>query len=173
MGTPVKNVMAYDDDDGEAGRLTYSFSDHEDLRENHRMFRIDSVSGVITTAATLDRESREEYQVNTLNQLNFRNNSYSAGFISIYNHIVYYTNRSCNIIINQMLNTVLLNPKLTRMFLQIMVVVSDHDTPSNSVTRSLIIKLDDVDDNPPNFVTCTVVGVTDILIFLYIYIYIS
>ena len=98
IGTPVTQILAIDDDGGEEGRLSYSFSSHPDLQEFHRKFNIDPVTGEITTAVELDREEKPE--------------------------------------------------------LQVIVVVSDHDSPPNSVTRSLLISLEDVDDNEPNFDTC-------------------
>ena len=94
----MTQILAIDDDGGEEGRLSYSFSSHPDLQEFHRKFNIDPVTGEITTAVELDREEKPE--------------------------------------------------------LQVIVVVSDHDSPPNSVTRSLLISLEDVDDNEPNFDTC-------------------
>ncbi|XP_043934458.1 cadherin EGF LAG seven-pass G-type receptor 3 isoform X2 [Protopterus annectens] len=57
-GTPVLTMAAQDPDQGEAGRLSYSMSALMNSKSMD-LFSINSQSGLITTAAVLDRESMD------------------------------------------------------------------------------------------------------------------
>ncbi|XP_060885601.1 cadherin EGF LAG seven-pass G-type receptor 1 isoform X2 [Labrus mixtus] len=59
-GTRVITLKATDPDDGEAGRLEYSMDALFDSRSNE-FFHIDSQTGSITTAQSLDREVRDTH----------------------------------------------------------------------------------------------------------------
>ncbi|XP_058144461.1 cadherin EGF LAG seven-pass G-type receptor 3 isoform X2 [Dasypus novemcinctus] len=59
-GTSVLRVVAQDPDAGEAGRLVYSLAALMNSR-SLELFNIDSQSGLIRTAAALDRESMERH----------------------------------------------------------------------------------------------------------------
>ncbi|XP_064589329.1 cadherin EGF LAG seven-pass G-type receptor 2 isoform X4 [Zonotrichia leucophrys gambelii] len=59
-GTPVTQVTAQDPDEGEAGRLQYSMAALFDSRSDD-LFTVDPVTGVISTAAPLDRESKSTH----------------------------------------------------------------------------------------------------------------
>ncbi|KAF0309990.1 Protein dachsous [Amphibalanus amphitrite] len=56
LGTDVVTVTATDDDAGDNGRVTYSLSNETQWR-----FRIDNLSGRITTAGSFNRERRSRY----------------------------------------------------------------------------------------------------------------
>uniref|UniRef100_A0A674HIM0 Cadherin EGF LAG seven-pass G-type receptor 2 n=1 Tax=Taeniopygia guttata TaxID=59729 RepID=A0A674HIM0_TAEGU len=58
--TPVTQVTAQDPDEGEAGRLHYSMAALFDSRSND-LFTVDPVTGAISTAAPLDRESKSTH----------------------------------------------------------------------------------------------------------------
>ncbi|KFO18617.1 Cadherin EGF LAG seven-pass G-type receptor 3, partial [Fukomys damarensis] len=60
MGTAVLRVVAQDPDSGEAGRLVYSLAALMNSR-SLELFSIDPHSGLIRTAAALDRESMERH----------------------------------------------------------------------------------------------------------------
>ena len=57
VGTTIVTVSAIDPDDGPNGKLTYSII----TGDEHKLFQIDSHSGVIKTAAALDREQKDLY----------------------------------------------------------------------------------------------------------------
>uniref|UniRef100_A0A8C3MWR5 Uncharacterized protein n=1 Tax=Geospiza parvula TaxID=87175 RepID=A0A8C3MWR5_GEOPR len=59
-GTPVTQVTAQDPDEGEAGRLHYSMAALFDSRSDD-LFTVDPVTGAISTAAPLDRESKSTH----------------------------------------------------------------------------------------------------------------
>ncbi|XP_017691028.1 PREDICTED: cadherin EGF LAG seven-pass G-type receptor 2 isoform X1 [Lepidothrix coronata] len=59
-GTPVTRVTAQDPDEGEAGRLLYAMAALFDSRSD-ALFAVDPVTGAITTAAPLDRESKSTH----------------------------------------------------------------------------------------------------------------
>ncbi|XP_065710360.1 cadherin EGF LAG seven-pass G-type receptor 2 isoform X2 [Patagioenas fasciata] len=59
-GTPVTRVTAVDPDEGEAGRLRYTMAALFDSRSD-ALFTIDPVTGAVTTAAPLDRESKSTH----------------------------------------------------------------------------------------------------------------
>ncbi|KAM6040858.1 LOW QUALITY PROTEIN: cadherin EGF LAG seven-pass G-type receptor 2 [Theristicus caerulescens] len=59
-GTPVTRVTAVDPDEGEAGRLRYAMAALFDSRSD-ALFAMDPVTGAITTAAPLDRESKSTH----------------------------------------------------------------------------------------------------------------
>ncbi|OWK50438.1 Cadherin EGF LAG seven-pass G-type receptor 2 [Lonchura striata] len=58
--TPVTQVTAQDPDEGEAGRLHYSMAALFDSRSDE-LFTVDPVTGAISTAAPLDRESKSTH----------------------------------------------------------------------------------------------------------------
>ncbi|CAL4103549.1 unnamed protein product [Meganyctiphanes norvegica] len=55
--TTVLTVQATDDDHGENSHITYSLSN-----ETHWLFKINNVTGIITTAGTFDREKQSVYK---------------------------------------------------------------------------------------------------------------
>uniref|UniRef100_A0A8D2LN81 Cadherin EGF LAG seven-pass G-type receptor 1 n=1 Tax=Varanus komodoensis TaxID=61221 RepID=A0A8D2LN81_VARKO len=59
-GTPVITLEAHDPDEGEAGRLTYSMEAFFDKRSND-YFSINSETGVVVTARSLDRETKDTH----------------------------------------------------------------------------------------------------------------
>ncbi|XP_009473715.1 PREDICTED: cadherin EGF LAG seven-pass G-type receptor 2-like [Nipponia nippon] len=59
-GTPVTRVTAVDPDEGEAGRLRYTMAALFDSRSD-ALFAMDPVTGAITTATPLDRESKSTH----------------------------------------------------------------------------------------------------------------
>ncbi|KAM8988152.1 cadherin EGF LAG seven-pass G-type receptor 2 isoform 1-T1 [Ara ararauna] len=59
-GTPVLRVSALDPDAGEAGRLRYTMAALFDSRSDG-LFAMDPITGAITTAAPLDRESKSTH----------------------------------------------------------------------------------------------------------------
>ncbi|XP_069731782.1 LOW QUALITY PROTEIN: cadherin EGF LAG seven-pass G-type receptor 2 [Phaenicophaeus curvirostris] len=59
-GTPVTQVTAMDPDEGEAGRLRYTMAALFDSRSD-ALFAMDPVTGAVTTAAPLDRESKSTH----------------------------------------------------------------------------------------------------------------
>ncbi|KAM6044521.1 cadherin EGF LAG seven-pass G-type receptor 2 isoform 2-T2 [Chlamydotis macqueenii] len=59
-GTPVTQVTAVDPDEGEAGRLLYAMAALFDSRSD-ALFAMDPVTGAVTTAAPLDRESKSTH----------------------------------------------------------------------------------------------------------------
>ncbi|XP_075377780.1 cadherin EGF LAG seven-pass G-type receptor 2 [Mycteria americana] len=59
-GTPVTRVTAVDPDEGEAGRLHYAMAALFDSRSD-ALFAMDPVTGAVTTAAPLDRESKSTH----------------------------------------------------------------------------------------------------------------
>ncbi|KAI1230842.1 Cadherin EGF LAG seven-pass G-type receptor 2, partial [Lamprotornis superbus] len=59
-GTPVIKVTAQDPDEGEAGRLHYAMAALFDSRSD-ALFTVDPVTGAISTAAPLDRESKSTH----------------------------------------------------------------------------------------------------------------
>uniref|UniRef100_A0A8C3EH97 Cadherin EGF LAG seven-pass G-type receptor 2 n=1 Tax=Corvus moneduloides TaxID=1196302 RepID=A0A8C3EH97_CORMO len=59
-GTPVTQVTAQDPDEGEAGRLRYAMAALFDSRSD-ALFTVDAVTGAISTAAPLDRESKSTH----------------------------------------------------------------------------------------------------------------
>uniref|UniRef100_A0A8C5J6A8 Cadherin domain-containing protein n=1 Tax=Junco hyemalis TaxID=40217 RepID=A0A8C5J6A8_JUNHY len=59
-GTPVTQVTAQDPDEGEAGQLQYSMAALFDSRSDD-LFTVDPVTGAISTAAPLDRESKSTH----------------------------------------------------------------------------------------------------------------
>uniref|UniRef100_A0A672UKE0 Cadherin EGF LAG seven-pass G-type receptor 2 n=1 Tax=Strigops habroptila TaxID=2489341 RepID=A0A672UKE0_STRHB len=59
-GTPVLRVSALDPDAGEAGRLHYAMAALFDSRSDG-LFAMDPVTGAVTTAAPLDRESKSTH----------------------------------------------------------------------------------------------------------------
>ncbi|CAM9875358.1 unnamed protein product [Bubo scandiacus] len=59
-GTPVTRVTAVDPDEGEAGRLRYAMAALFDSRSD-ALFAMDPVTGAVTTAAPLDRESKSTH----------------------------------------------------------------------------------------------------------------
>uniref|UniRef100_A0A8C8AEL8 Cadherin domain-containing protein n=1 Tax=Otus sunia TaxID=257818 RepID=A0A8C8AEL8_9STRI len=59
-GTPVTRVTAGDPDEGEAGRLRYAMAALFDSRSD-ALFAVDPVTGAVTTAAPLDRESKSTH----------------------------------------------------------------------------------------------------------------
>ncbi|XP_037354439.1 cadherin EGF LAG seven-pass G-type receptor 2 [Talpa occidentalis] len=59
-GTPVASLRAIDPDEGEAGRLEYTMDALFDSRSNH-FFSLDPVTGAVTTAEELDRETKSTH----------------------------------------------------------------------------------------------------------------
>uniref|UniRef100_A0ACB8FQD8 Cadherin EGF LAG seven-pass G-type receptor 1 n=1 Tax=Sphaerodactylus townsendi TaxID=933632 RepID=A0ACB8FQD8_9SAUR len=59
-GTRVITLEAYDPDDGEAGRLTYSMEAFFDKRSDD-YFSIDPEKGVVVTSRSLDRETKDTH----------------------------------------------------------------------------------------------------------------
>uniref|UniRef100_A0A8D0F1Z4 Cadherin domain-containing protein n=1 Tax=Strix occidentalis caurina TaxID=311401 RepID=A0A8D0F1Z4_STROC len=59
-GTPVTRVTAVDPDEGEAGQLRYAMAALFDSRSD-ALFAMDPVTGAVTTAAPLDRESKSTH----------------------------------------------------------------------------------------------------------------
>lgn len=59
--------MAYDTDEGEAGRIQYYFKEGENLvTETQNSFRIETDSGKIIQISPLDREEIDRYNVITI-----------------------------------------------------------------------------------------------------------
>ncbi|XP_017175138.1 cadherin EGF LAG seven-pass G-type receptor 2 isoform X2 [Mus musculus] len=59
-GTSVASLRAIDPDEGEAGRLEYTMDALFDSRSNH-FFSLDPITGVVTTAEELDRETKSTH----------------------------------------------------------------------------------------------------------------
>uniref|UniRef100_A0A8C4KZZ5 Cadherin EGF LAG seven-pass G-type receptor 2 n=1 Tax=Equus asinus asinus TaxID=83772 RepID=A0A8C4KZZ5_EQUAS len=59
-GTPVASLRAIDPDEGEAGRLEYTMDALFDSRSNH-FFSLDPITGAVTTAEELDRETKSTH----------------------------------------------------------------------------------------------------------------
>ncbi|XP_049621611.1 cadherin EGF LAG seven-pass G-type receptor 2 isoform X1 [Suncus etruscus] len=59
-GTPVASLRAIDPDEGEAGRLEYTMDALFDSRSNH-FFSLDPVTGAVSTAEELDRETKSTH----------------------------------------------------------------------------------------------------------------
>ncbi|XP_016011118.2 cadherin EGF LAG seven-pass G-type receptor 2 isoform X1 [Rousettus aegyptiacus] len=59
-GTPVASLRAIDPDEGEAGRLEYTMDALFDSRSKH-FFSLDPVTGAVTTAEELDRETKSTH----------------------------------------------------------------------------------------------------------------
>ncbi|XP_060248873.1 cadherin EGF LAG seven-pass G-type receptor 2 isoform X3 [Meriones unguiculatus] len=59
-GTSVASLRAIDPDEGEAGRLEYTMDALFDSRSNH-FFSLDPVTGTVTTAEELDRETKSTH----------------------------------------------------------------------------------------------------------------
>ncbi|XP_016779387.3 cadherin EGF LAG seven-pass G-type receptor 2 isoform X3 [Pan troglodytes] len=59
-GTPVASLRAIDPDEGEAGRLEYTMDALFDSRSN-QFFSLDPVTGAVTTAEELDRETKSTH----------------------------------------------------------------------------------------------------------------
>ncbi|XP_031823068.1 cadherin EGF LAG seven-pass G-type receptor 2 isoform X1 [Sarcophilus harrisii] len=60
VGTPVASLRAVDPDEGEAGRLEYTMDALFDSRSN-QFFSLDPVTGAVTTAEELDRETKSTH----------------------------------------------------------------------------------------------------------------
>lgn len=81
-GLPVYEVHATDADEGVNGEVRYSFLQTGAGNRDWENFRIDAVSGVITTTVKLDREKQALYSVSLLQVCvwnTFR--SYAANFV--------------------------------------------------------------------------------------------
>uniref|UniRef100_A0A452UBJ4 Cadherin EGF LAG seven-pass G-type receptor 2 n=1 Tax=Ursus maritimus TaxID=29073 RepID=A0A452UBJ4_URSMA len=59
-GTPVASLRAIDPDEGEAGRLEYTMDALFDSRSKH-FFSLDPITGAVTTAEELDRETKSTH----------------------------------------------------------------------------------------------------------------
>ncbi|EGW10030.1 Cadherin EGF LAG seven-pass G-type receptor 2 [Cricetulus griseus] len=59
-GTSVASLRAIDPDEGEAGRLEYTMDALFDSRSNH-FFSLDPITGTVTTAEELDRETKSTH----------------------------------------------------------------------------------------------------------------
>uniref|UniRef100_A0A2K5KZU2 Cadherin EGF LAG seven-pass G-type receptor 2 n=1 Tax=Cercocebus atys TaxID=9531 RepID=A0A2K5KZU2_CERAT len=59
-GTPVASLRAIDPDEGEAGRLEYTMDALFDSRSN-QFFSLDPITGAVTTAEELDRETKSTH----------------------------------------------------------------------------------------------------------------
>lgn len=59
-GTSVASLRAIDPDEGEAGRLEYTMDALFDSRSNH-FFSLDPITGAVTTAEELDRETKSTH----------------------------------------------------------------------------------------------------------------
>ncbi|KAL3981450.1 Cadherin domain family protein [Acanthocheilonema viteae] len=58
IGYEITRIFAIDEDSGINGRITYTLEGEENANET---FRIDRITGIITTISKLDREEKEKY----------------------------------------------------------------------------------------------------------------